>query len=190
MSFVLLVAVAVTIWPAVAVNSGIVALPAPSRGDRRRAEEGLAFAVPDGSQAAFPKNWMVNGAFAVLFNVPSTPPAARVSTGKFCRLFAPVSASPASFGVIPPGPISMPRLPVGEDGVLEHRVTGPGVHANAGEPVVGDDIVGAGRGSADGRARAVQEHPMAAVRQWANGAGVHADAVTLDAASRSRPSLR
>ena len=35
--------------------------------------------------------------------------AAELRTGKFCRLFAPVSMSPTSFGVTPAGARSMPR---------------------------------------------------------------------------------
>ena len=37
--------------------------------------------------------------------------SALIRTGKFCRPFAPVSASPASFAFTPKGPRSMPRAP-------------------------------------------------------------------------------
>ena len=68
--------------------------------------------LPDASQAVFEKNWIVNCVFAVLFSVAETPPVTAVSTGKFCRLFAPVSVSPGSFGVTPLLPRSMPRRPL------------------------------------------------------------------------------
>ena len=44
-----------------------------------------------------------------LIVVEAPPKAADVRTGKFCRVFAPVSASPGSLAVTPVGPRSMPR---------------------------------------------------------------------------------
>src|SRR5260370_28260986 len=40
------------------------------------------------------------------------PAVAEVSTGKFCSLLGPVSASQASFGVTPAGARSIPRAPL------------------------------------------------------------------------------
>src|SRR5436309_1820743 len=49
----------------------------------------------------------------VLLRVPMiVPPVAEVITGKFCRLFAPVSGSWLSLGVTPTGPRSVPRAPL------------------------------------------------------------------------------
>jgi hypothetical protein len=57
----------------------------------------------------------VNAVEAMLFSEPSMvvdalSDVAEVSTGKFWRLFAPLSASPVSLGVTPPTPVnrSMP----------------------------------------------------------------------------------
>ncbi len=44
--------------------------------------------------------------------VPAAFEFAEVSTGKFCRLLAPLSASPASLAVMPLAPRSMPRPPL------------------------------------------------------------------------------
>ena len=106
------VAVAVTISAGDVWRNGIVALPAPSVVTDVDPRKVCPSPFPDGSQAVFPKNWMTNDAFAVLFSVPTTPPAAAVNTGKFCRLFGPLSASPGSFGVTPDVPMSMPSCPL------------------------------------------------------------------------------
>lgn len=66
--------------------------------------------LPEGSQEVLAKNWMVNVVPAVLFSVPWTDVVeAEVKTGKFCRLFAPVSASHASLAVTPLSPRSIPN---------------------------------------------------------------------------------
>ena len=60
----------------------------------------------------FEKNWIVNWVLGVLFSVAETPPVTADRTGKFCRLFAPVSPSPASLGVTPLPSRSMPSRPL------------------------------------------------------------------------------
>ena len=67
---------------------------------------------------------MVNAVLAVLFSVPWTPPAAAVSTGKFCRLFGPVSPSPESLAVRPLLQEIDAATRVGEDVVAQDPVTG------------------------------------------------------------------
>src|SRR5262249_47845859 len=66
---------------------------------------------PDGSEAVFRKNSRRKDEPGELSRVPwtSRPPAvltAEVSTGKFWRLFGPLSASPESFAVTPTVPRS------------------------------------------------------------------------------------
>src|SRR5207253_1681098 len=62
--------------------------------------------LPDGSHCVLRKKSSRNCVLAVELSVPRkvvelTCVMRPVMTGKFCRLFAPVSASPASFGVMP-----------------------------------------------------------------------------------------
>src|SRR6185295_5439289 len=70
--------------------------------------------LPDESQDGFEKKSKLNVVLAVLLSVPwmfTPPPAAplaEVRTGKFCRLFAPVSTSLRSFAVTPAGERSIP----------------------------------------------------------------------------------
>ena len=71
---------------------------------------------PVASHVALVYRSIENVVLGVLFS--STPTCGNpvfvrnVSTGKFCRPFAPVSASPGSFGVGPAGSKSMPRAPL------------------------------------------------------------------------------
>ena len=72
---------------------------------------------PEASHAAFEKSSIRNVALGVLLSVPTTLvvvalAVADASTGKFWRLFAPVSTSPASFGVTPLLSRSMPSEPL------------------------------------------------------------------------------
>ena len=67
--------------------------------DAGSAEERRAFAVAGRIAGRVDEELDAERVFGRLFSVPSTPPAAVVRTGKFCRSFAPVSASPESFGV-------------------------------------------------------------------------------------------
>src|SRR5437660_10793518 len=73
--------------------------------------------LPDELQVAFAKNSILNCPFAVLFKVPWIVVVlefaiAELITGKFCRLFGPISPSQLSFGVIPNGLRSIPRPPL------------------------------------------------------------------------------
>ena len=60
----------------------------------------------------FEKNWSLKVVLAVLLSVPSTVMLPllllEANTGKFWRLFAPVSPSPRSLSVTPPSPRSIP----------------------------------------------------------------------------------
>src|SRR6266480_2917715 len=73
--------------------------------------------LPDGSQAEFAKNSILNCVFGVLFKVPRIvvvveSAIAEVITGKFCgSMFGPTALSQLSFGVTPRGPRSIPMSP-------------------------------------------------------------------------------
>ena len=109
-----LVAVAVTICPACAVNSGNVALPLPLVVTDDAPRNVCAFAVARRSHAALAKNSIVNVVFGVLLSVPCTPPGAADRTGKFCRLFGAGIGVARVVGVTPAVPRSMPRPPLAE----------------------------------------------------------------------------
>src|SRR5690242_16731753 len=69
---------------------------------------------PSGSTAGLVYAWIVTSVLAVVWIVPrrcvfDAVVTADVITGKFCRLFGPVSASFRSFGVTPSRCRSMPR---------------------------------------------------------------------------------
>src|SRR5512144_207390 len=73
--------------------------------------------LPDASQTSDAKSSMRNESDARLLSVPSISvevgdSATAVRTGKFWSRFAPTSGSPASFGVTPAGPRSMPSAPL------------------------------------------------------------------------------
>jgi hypothetical protein len=102
-------------WPAGAGPAAAVklALPLPSVVTFAKPRNVSPSPYRDGSHDVLEKNSSLKVVFGELFSVPSTvvlPPEllAEVSTGKFWRLLAPVSASPGSFGVTPPGSRSIP----------------------------------------------------------------------------------
>src|SRR5688500_2285668 len=98
------VAVAVTTCPPVVTVPSVVlneALPEAFVVIEAEPRKTWPSPLPDVSQAGFAKNSTENVALAVEFNVPCTfvvPPVLTtcVNTGKFCRLFDPVSPSPVS----------------------------------------------------------------------------------------------
>jgi hypothetical protein len=92
----------------VAVNP---AWPRTSVETATAARSSLPSPCPLGSQSAALKTSTTKLLFDAPSSVPETavpPRKAGSSTGKFCRLFAPVSTSAASFGVTPTVPRSMP----------------------------------------------------------------------------------
>src|SRR5438067_718480 len=117
-SFVVeLVAVAVTEWPS-ATSDGkfalIEALPTPSVVTFAEAKKRCPSPLPEASHASLSKNSTRKVVFAVELSVPliwmwPLPMTAELRTGKFCELFGPASGSPASLGVTPSPPRSMPR---------------------------------------------------------------------------------
>ncbi len=113
-SFAPLVVVAVTICSAATGKTGVVALPSVSVVTVVAPSNVAPSPLPDASHAVLPKYSIRNVLLGVLCRVPCTPPDAAVRTRKFCRLLAPVSVSPASLGVTPSGPRSMPSSPFPE----------------------------------------------------------------------------
>ena len=117
----LLVAVALIKLPAETVAVNVVlklALPLPSVVTLTKPRYVWPSPWPVPSWAVLLKNSMRNWLLAVLFNEPTMvtwvldTTWAEVSTGKFCRLLAPVSPSPASLAVTPFAPRSIPSRPL------------------------------------------------------------------------------
>src|ERR1700752_979171 len=113
-----LVAVAVIDWPTEAEAPASVTLKVtlfPTVVTVAEPRNVFPSPLPDVSHDGFAKKSNVNVVLAVLLSVPwmLTPPPdaplADVKTGKFCRLFAPVSPSFTSFGVTPAGARSIPN---------------------------------------------------------------------------------
>src|SRR5262249_37158636 len=110
------VAVAVTRRPVGMVNGSVVvkeALPAASVVTAVEQAYAWPSPKPDGSAAMLAKKSSVKVVFGVLLSVPRTVAPVKVltaalRTGKFCRLFGPASASPASLTVTPAGKRSIP----------------------------------------------------------------------------------
>ena len=177
------VAVAVTVSPTatgkrvrVAEN---VALPAAPIGTVVEAEIALAR----------PRRWrrtrrgrsrptVLSSEPAIVTVVPLV--AAPVSTGKFCRLFGPVSPSPASFGV------DAVVVEIDADAALawiELPRTAwpvPVVIVDAVLAVEGDHVAGAGNGAADRVGRASRlSTPGSRVAERTGAGGVGADVVAL-----------
>ena len=72
---------------------------------------------PDGSPSELAKNSIVTVLGLGVSSVPFTTSRpglakAELSTGKFCRLFGPISVSPGSLGVTPSAFRSIPSLPL------------------------------------------------------------------------------
>ena len=86
------------------------------------------------SAALFLNNSMRNVVFGVLFRVILTvvvlPAIVAVNTGKFCRLFAPVSASPTSLRVTPLSLRSIPILPLEKILLVEIWLPAPEVESS------------------------------------------------------------
>ena len=103
------VAVKIVCPPGTAKGPAVkVALQLPSVGTLAKPRNVRPSPLPEAWQATFEKNSTRNVVLAVLFSVPeivTLPPAigAAVRTGKFWKLFGPVSASQASFAVTPSG---------------------------------------------------------------------------------------
>src|SRR5438093_12216265 len=92
-----------------------------------------------------------------------------VKTGKFCKLFGPVSASHPSLVVTPLPSKSMPSALL-EKIELARIALFAGRDAHAGQPVERDGVAGAGVGGADEVHRtAGDEHAVAAVAERGQG---------------------